>query len=77
MFISVWKANVWTEGYMHFIKKLIKTIKLLSTLFCARMFGKYIHSGWNGEFEYARYHWRGKEWIIPISPVGCNSIYRP
>jgi hypothetical protein len=61
----------------HFIKKLFKTIKLLSTLLGARMFGKYMHSGWNGEFAYACYQWHGKEWIIPTSPVDGSSIYRP
>lgn len=53
----------------HFTRKLIKTIRLLYTLFCARMFGQYIHSGWNGDFEYAQYKWRGKEWVTPTEPI--------
>lgn len=54
---------------MHWIFKLGRTIRVLSILFMARMFGEYIHSGWNGEFDYARYRWRGNEWIIPTSPA--------
>lgn len=54
---------------MHFIRKLLRTIRVMSCLGMARMFGEYRHSGWNGEFNYARYVWRGKEWIIPTGPV--------
>lgn len=53
------------------MRKALDTIRLTLTLALARTFGQYIHSGWNGEFEYARYRWRGKEWVIPTAP--CNS----
>jgi hypothetical protein len=35
----------------------------------ARMFGEYHHSGWNGQVEFARYRWRGEEWLIPTGPL--------
>lgn len=54
---------------MHFIRKLGRTIAMLSRLFMARMFGEYQHSGWNGSISYARYSWHGKDWIIPTSAV--------
>lgn len=53
----------------HFFHKLFGTIHILSCLALARTFGEYRHSGWNGEFNYARYTWRGKQWIIPTGPV--------
>jgi hypothetical protein len=55
---------------MHFIVKLFKTFKILYYLGMARTFGNYVHSGWDGETEYARYYWRGREWIIPTGPIG-------
>lgn len=54
---------------MHFAKKLYSTIRIVTNLALARTFGKYIHSGWDGTTEYARYKWRGKEWIISTSAV--------
>lgn len=48
--------------------KLLKTIKIAATLAMARTFGRYVNSGWNGDFEYARYAWRGQEWCIPLTP---------
>lgn len=51
------------------LRKLLRTLSILSKLGMARMFGEYVHSGWNGQCEYARYRWRGKEWIIPTSPI--------
>lgn len=53
----------------HTLRKLTSTTRLCATLFMARMFGRYEHSGWNGEFEYARYSWRGQSWAIPTSPI--------
>lgn len=53
----------------HWFRKLFRTIRILSCLFMARMFGEYRHSGFNGDFEYARYAWRGREWIIPTGPT--------
>lgn len=50
------------------MKKLFSTLKICTTLFMARTFGEYKHSGWNGEFEYARYIWKGEDWIIPTGP---------
>jgi hypothetical protein len=54
------------EGEMRM--KLINTIKICATLFLARTFGEYRHSGWTAEYEYARYRWRGEDWIIPTGP---------
>lgn len=54
---------------IHRLKKLRRTIRMLSCLFMAQMFGEYQHSGWNGKIDYARYRWRGKDWIIPTSAI--------
>ncbi|MFA5951504.1 MAG: hypothetical protein WC807_14590 [Hyphomicrobium sp.] len=51
----------------HFTRKLMGTFGILFRLGMARTFGQYQHSGWNGDFAYARYRWRGREWIIPTS----------
>ena len=68
-----WKAKVERSkiygGWLFFLTKLASTIHILFTLGCARTFGQYIHSGWNGEFAFCRYEWRGKEWVIPTSPA--------
>lgn len=53
--------------------KVLRTIKMLYCLFMARTFGQYRHSGWDGTIEYARYTWRGQDWIIPTSPVDENT----
>lgn len=53
----------------HFVKKCVRVTRTLAQLWCAQMFGEYIHSGWNGEIDYARYNYKGKEWIIPTSAV--------
>jgi hypothetical protein len=50
------------------MKKHLQTLRIAFTLIMARTFGEYKHSGWNGDFHYARYKWRGKEWCIPTSP---------
>lgn len=49
--------------------KLNGTVAMLFCLFMARMFGEYRHSGWDGVISYARYSWRGYDWIIPTSAV--------
>jgi hypothetical protein len=51
------------------LRKLGRTIRLLFCLGAARMFGTYRNSGWDGEINYARYTWRGRDWIIPTGPV--------
>lgn len=55
----------------YFIWKSVRTLRMFATLYMARMFGTYRHSAWNGEFEYARYTWRGKDWAIPTGPFEC------
>lgn len=65
----------------HRTRKLGRTVRMLWMLGCARMLGKYVHSGWDGSVEYARYRWRGREWIIPTTEVqtqyeGVESITR-
>jgi hypothetical protein len=52
--------------------RFIRTLRIAFTLVMARTFGRYIHSGWNGDFEYARYGWRGQEWCIPMAPYDEN-----
>lgn len=60
----------WRQGDIaHFCKKLVRVTRTLCCLFAAQMFGRYIHSGWNCEISFARYEWRGREWIIPTGPV--------
>ena len=49
--------------------KLLKTLRIASTLMLARTFGRYVHSGYNGKFEYAQYEWRGREWVFPLTPI--------
>lgn len=52
---------------MHFISKLRSTLSILATLFMARTFGELQNNGWNGEFDFATYRWRGSDWTIPLS----------
>lgn len=47
------------------LRKLGRVVRILPKLFCAQMFGEYRHSGFDGTIEYARYTWRGKDWVIP------------
>lgn len=53
----------------HFLRKLWSTSRILVNLAMARTFGEYVHSVGGGEFEYARYRWRGREWAIPTGPI--------
>lgn len=58
---------------MHTIGKLISTTRVVSILFCARMFGEHIENGWDTEVDYCLYQWRGKRWKIPLSPIYPNA----
>jgi len=49
--------------------KLISTTKICVTLFLARTFGRYEHSAWDGQRDYALYTWRGKTWAFPTAPI--------
>lgn len=49
------------------LRKLRSTLRICLTLLLARMFGEYIHSGWNGVYDYARYRWRGQDYAIPTT----------
>ena len=51
------------------MRKLLSTIRIAGTLAMARTFGRYEHSGWNGEFSYARYRFAGRSWVIPTGPA--------
>lgn len=53
----------------HATRKAFSTIRILFNLGMARTFGHYRHSVWNGQFDYAVYEWRGKEWAIPTTPI--------
>ena len=50
---------------MHFLRKLRSTLSILATLFMARTFGRYEHTVFDGDMEYARYTWRGEVWAFP------------
>ncbi len=62
-------GNLIEDDMMHFLRKLGGTVRILGRLFMARTFGEYRHSGWDGSIAYARYSWRGKDWIIPTGAV--------
>ena len=51
--------------------KFLNTLKICSLLFCARMFGKYDHSGWNGDTHYHLYTLRGVKYFFP-APTNFN-----
>lgn len=53
----------------HFVR-LRKTVRMLFILGMARTFGRYRHNVWNGEFDYAVYTWRGKDWAFPLASIG-------
>lgn len=53
----------------HQLRKFGRTLQILWCLGCARMLGEYVHSANDGVIDYARYRWRGREWIIPTGPV--------
>jgi hypothetical protein len=61
-----------TSDISHFGRKLWRTFLVISSMWCAQMFGEYEYSSemevGDEEFvEYARYHWRGRNWIVPTS----------
>ena len=69
--MSVWQhetSKVWRES-AHTAIKLSSTIKIMFSLGMARTFGVYVHTVWNGQFDYAVYLWRGKMWAIPTTPI--------
>ena len=53
---------------MHWLRKLGRTVYMLSCLFMARMFGTYRHSV-SSELDYAVYSWRGKTYAIPTNTI--------
>jgi hypothetical protein len=53
----------------HFCRKLAGTLRIATTLILARTFGRYEVSIWDGGVSYARYHWRGKVWAFPTTPI--------
>lgn len=53
----------------HFLNKLISTVQIISTLFMARMFGKYVRSIGGYGFDYAVYRWRGKTYAFPTTTM--------
>lgn len=54
---------------MHTLRKLGRTVRILTLLGLARMFGRYEYSGHDGTINFARYRWWGRSWIIPTSAV--------
>lgn len=59
------------------MRKLADTIRICATLFMARTFGRYEHSVWDGQRDYARYVWRGKVWAFPTEPVAAKERSTP
>lgn len=60
--------------------KFFKTLRMCWRLMMARTFGQYIHSGWNGQNDYARYRWRGHDYFIqttPAKPTEPEPLARP
>ena len=57
-------SRPWRE-WQHARRKLWSTVKIVTNLAAARTFGVYVHTVWNGQFDYAVYLWRGKMWAIP------------
>lgn len=49
--------------------KFVRTLGICGRALMARTFGEYIHSGWNGQCDYARYRWRGHDYFIQITPA--------
>lgn len=50
-----------------FSKKAWNHFKLCINLFLARIYGRYECNGWNGEYNYVQYEWKGKLWEIPLN----------
>lgn len=61
-------SRPWWE-WQHARRKLLSTCRILLNLGMARTFGRYLHSEWNGEMDYAVYEWRGRTWAFPTSPL--------
>ena len=53
----------------HAITKFWSTLRICVRIIMARTFGEYIHSGWNGQNDYARYRWRGHDYFIQTTPA--------
>ena len=53
----------------HAIKKFRSTLGICARIIMARTFGQYVHSGWNGQNDYARYRWRDRDYFIQITPA--------
>ncbi len=54
----------------HFLRKLLKTLRIVITLALARTFGRYECSVWSPSgLKYAKYHWRGEVWAFPTEPM--------
>lgn len=53
----------------HAIKKFWSTLGICARILAARTFGEYMHSGYNGQCDYARYRWRDHDYFIQITPA--------
>ena len=56
------------------MRKLWHTLKLASCMVMARMFGEYQNSGWDGNVDFAIYHWRGRSWFIPLGAIDGEGL---
>lgn len=59
----------------HFLRKLASTTRIVTTLFMARTFGKYVHTIGGCDFDYAVYRWRGKTWAVPTTTLEDDDYY--
>lgn len=50
--------------------KFRKTIGIAFRIILARQFGRYVHTVYDGQFEYAVYVWRKKEYMVPTQEEG-------
>ncbi len=52
------------KGILWHLRKFIRTIKLSYQMTCAKTFGRRFEGGWDGEYEYNLYYWRGYKYYI-------------
>lgn len=50
--------------------KIYECTRMSVNFWKIRMFGSYIESGWNGEFEYVKYEYKNFVYIIPTTSTG-------
>lgn len=60
---------------MHALRKLRSTLRIAATLVMARTFGRYeVSVGDYDGLTYAIYHWRGRRWAFPTTPLDNRDL---